>query len=171
MGESLEQSKSLPITLHQQLASFFLTTLDWLLSDENGTTTVSYSITMQLWYKVTRCINNEDEAAVYEQFNNRIYQLAYEEEGEQLKLYDWWKSYWANIGYKCPNAAIKNISMFLYEIIDRKRSDYIALVTVSLKKYVYNSILQSDVSERENKYSVNQNFNLNCAKLPFSIVI
>jgi hypothetical protein len=93
--------------------------------------TFAHTTTLYLWFKLLKCINNEDDARCYESCTDRLYKLVYDE-GE-ANLYNWWAGFWCMVGMKYPNVAVDHISQFLREVIDRKEIRLIQIVNVSFE--------------------------------------
>jgi hypothetical protein len=129
-AESFEQLKTVPLTLHQQLASCILSALDCPLKDENGSMTLANRAALYLWFKLGKFMNSEDDARVYEPCVDRIYKLICDEGETHLR--SWWNAYWCWVCTKYPNVAVNHIPQFLEEIIDRKETTLAGLLTVSI---------------------------------------
>ena len=129
-AKSFEQLKLVPLTLHQQLASYFLSALDCPLTNESGSVTLATRTGLCLWFALGKFMNSEDDARVYEPCADRIYNLICNEEETHLRI--WWNTYWCWICTKYPNVAVNHIPQFLEEIIDRKESTLTPLLTVSI---------------------------------------
>jgi len=93
--------------------------------------TFAYTTTLYLWYKVIKCINNEDDARSYESCADRLYKLVCDEGAENL--HNWWVTFWCIVGIKYPNVAVDHISQFLHEVIDCKQIALTQLLNVSFE--------------------------------------
>ncbi|CAF1064963.1 unnamed protein product [Adineta steineri] len=127
LSESIQHIKTIPTALHQQLATFCSAALDCSLHDENGGMTFEHLAALHIWFKVGQCIDNEDNARVYETCLDRLYKLIYDEEEEE-KMYSWWCTFWSMTALKYPNVAANHISQFLHEIIDHKKMNLLGLL-------------------------------------------
>ncbi|CAF3723633.1 unnamed protein product [Rotaria sordida] len=132
LAECIVQLKNLPLTLHQQIASFCLAAFNCPFTNEDGSMTLSHSAGLALWCRLPQYIHNEDDAYPYESCADRLYQLVYKEEEQQL--YQWWINFWCIIGLKYQNVAVNHIPQFLDEIINRKRLDLLSTVSALYNK-------------------------------------
>ncbi|CAF3691039.1 unnamed protein product [Rotaria socialis] len=133
LAESLAHLKTLPLTLHEEIASFILAALNHPFMKENGAMTLAHDASLPLWFKLGVCMHTEDDARPYKTCADRLYQLAFEDEAQQ-QFHPWWLTFWTIVGLKYPNLALDHISQFLEEIIDRKRFTLLSIVTTLYSK-------------------------------------
>jgi len=82
-----------------------------------------------IWFKIIQCIDNEDNARIYEPCVDQLYKLVYDEDVQSVL--SWWMTFWSIITLKYPNVAADHVSQFLLEIIDHKKFNLIGLLPVS----------------------------------------
>lgn len=129
MAESIAHIKTLPINLHEKIAAYCLSAFNCTLTTETGSMTFAHITSLYLWFKIGQCINNENDAKPYEICADKLYKLVCDD-GED-KLYQWWINFWCIMGTKYPNVAVKHISQFLHDVIDRKQFTLVSIVSVS----------------------------------------
>ncbi|CAM4771267.1 unnamed protein product [Rotaria magnacalcarata] len=133
LTEFLGHLKTLPLTLHEEIASFILAALNHPFMNENGAMTLAQTVSLSLWFKLGVCMHTEDDARPYKTCADRLYQLAFEDEAQQ-RFYPWWLTFWTIVGIKYPNLALDHISQFLEDIIDRKQFTLLSVVTALYSK-------------------------------------
>jgi hypothetical protein len=84
---------------------------------------------LHIWFKIIQCIDNEDNARIYEPCVDQLYKLVYDEDVQSVL--SWWMAFWSIITLKYPNVAADHVSQFLLEIIDHKKFNLIGLLPVS----------------------------------------
>jgi hypothetical protein len=129
LAKFIERFKTLPHALHQQLASFFMATLDRPFFTENGTRKFEYTAMSNLWHKVGPCLVDESDALVYDSCLERLYTRAQEDDDKDL--HDWWITFWTTVGMKLPQVAADHVEQFLITTIDRKDMSLLSLLPVS----------------------------------------
>ncbi|CAF2790446.1 unnamed protein product [Rotaria sp. Silwood2] len=132
LAECIVQLKTLPLTLHQQIASFFLVAFNCPFTAEDGSMTLSHSISLGLWFRIGQCIQNEDDARPYESCADRLYRLVYDE--KEQHLHSWWLTFWSIVSTKYPNIVVDHIPQFLDEIIDRKQLTLLGILLALYNK-------------------------------------
>jgi hypothetical protein len=129
LGNFIAHIKHLPLAMHQQLASFCLTTMANPLTNENGSLTLACNAVLNLWYKSITCIHSEEDARQYEACADRLYQIACEESDKFT--HTWWITFWSILVMKYPNLAVDHLPQFLHEVIDRKQTLFVTFLPVS----------------------------------------
>ena len=134
LEKCIKQLKILPNTLHAQLAGYCLSSLDHPLHTESGAATSEQIAAMTIWFAAVPCIEGEDNARVYEECVNRLFQLIYDE--DEKSIHAWWSTFWSFMAVKAPEVAAEHSAQFLYEIIDQKQTTLASLVLVSSTFYL-----------------------------------
>ncbi|CAF0913617.1 unnamed protein product [Adineta ricciae] len=128
----MKQLKSLPLTLHEDVARYCLSALKYPLHRENGSATVEYLTALLLWFSVGACLGNEDDARVYEKCADRLFEMVYNENEESM--HSWWSTYWSIVLMNYPNVAANHSEQLLQEIIDHKQIMLLGMLIIVYPK-------------------------------------
>ena len=126
----MKQLKSVPLTLHEDVARYCLSALKYPLRHENGSVTVEYLTALLLWFSVGPCLGNDDDARVYEKCADRLFEMIYNENEESM--HSWWSTYWSTVLLNYPSVAANHIDQLLQEIIDHKQTRLLAMLIVGI---------------------------------------
>lgn len=138
LASYIEGCKCLPSNVHHQIVRFILAALDRPLKRENGELPWELETAKSMWFAVTECLTNEDDASLYEPCIKRIYSLGHEDHEDSF--FPWCSNFWNSIGQKLPDTAAKYTKEFLSDVFDRKQTDLIGLLPVSKCKRAIPSI-------------------------------
>jgi hypothetical protein len=132
LAKFMEQFKTLPHDIHQQLVLFYMAALDRPLYAENGIRKFEYFAMNNIWYQVSACLIIEEDARLYETCLDRMYTRAQDDNDKDLKHL--WVHFWTYVGMKLPQMAADHVEQFLVTTIDHKNLSFLTLLPVSFSK-------------------------------------
>ena len=106
--------------------------LDRPLYAENGNRKFEYFAMNNIWYQVSACLFNEEDARLYKACLDRMFTRAHDDNDKDLKYL--WVHFWTFVGMKLPQVAADHVEQFLVTTIDDKNLSLLILLPVSFSK-------------------------------------
>lgn len=110
------------------MASVCVSALSHQLKYENGQNSFEFNILLILWHSICQLLTNESDANTYEKFLKQIHLLSLET--NDIDLFHLWDSFWNAVSTKMVNIAAKFVEEILFNIIDQKKFNQVALLPV-----------------------------------------